>query len=100
GRGESAVIGAIAHVQTAKKVNIAGGDGTAQILVLLKILEIGFHQGMKLLHLGHEEMFTLDRPIDHLIEAAGGGASLSGGSVALGERWFRRSLGERSLVEE
>jgi hypothetical protein len=54
---------------------------------------------MELLHLGHEEMFALNRPIDNLVEATGGGASVLGGGVAGLELGFRRGLGERSLGE-
>jgi hypothetical protein len=48
---------------------------------------------MQLLHLRHEKMFALHRPIDNLIEAAGGGAGLFGGRVAGGELGLRRGLG-------
>jgi hypothetical protein len=54
---------------------------------------------MKLLHLGHEEMFALNRSIDNLVEAAGG-ASLLDGGVAGRELGLRRSLGGRSLGEQ
>jgi hypothetical protein len=52
---------------------------------------------MKLLHLGHEEMFALHRSIDNLVEAAGGCTSLLGGGVAVRELGLRRSLGGRRL---
>jgi hypothetical protein len=52
---------------------------------------------MQLLHLGHEEMFAFNRSIDNLVEAAGGGASLLAGGVAVRELGWRRSLGGRCL---
>jgi len=50
-------------------------DGSIDIFVLLQILEVGFHQRMKLLHLGDEKMFALHCSIDHLVEAAGAAAA-------------------------
>ena len=64
GRSESAVIGALAHIQAAQEVHVADGDGRAEVFVFLQILEIGLHQRMKLLHLRHEEMFALNRSVD------------------------------------
>jgi hypothetical protein len=55
---------------------------------------------MKLLHLGHEEMFALHRSVDNLIEAVGGGAGVLSGGVAGRKLGFRRSLGNRSLDEQ
>src|SRR6202521_5810705 len=49
GRGESAVIGTLAHIQSAKEVHVADGDGSVDVFVFPKILEISFHQGMQLL---------------------------------------------------
>jgi hypothetical protein len=69
------------------------GEVSVEVSVFLKILEISFHQGMKLLHLGQEEMFALHRPIDNLVEVAGGSASLLGGGIARRELGCRRSLG-------
>jgi hypothetical protein len=66
---------------------------------LLQILEIGFYQGMQMLHLGHEEMFALHRPVDNLVEAGAGGDGLLGSGVAGGELGFGRSLRGRSLGE-
>jgi hypothetical protein len=62
---------------------------------VFKVLEISFHQGVELLHLGYEEMLALNRPVDHLVEAAGGGGRLLGGGIAHGELGFGRSLGQR-----
>ena len=92
GSSEGAVARTLAHIQAAQKVNVAGRDRRVQVFVFLQILEISFHQGMKWLHLRHEEMFALNGPIDHLVEAGGGGASLLGGGVAGRELGDRRSL--------
>ena len=83
GRGrEGTVIGPFAHIQASKKVNVAAWDGSAEIFVFLQILEISFYQRVKVLHLGHEEMFAFNRTVDHLIEAGGGIARLLGGGIA------------------
>ena len=58
-----------------RKYTSLDGDGSVEIFVFLQILEISFHQRMKLLHLGDEQMFALDCSIDNLVEAAGGGAA-------------------------
>ena len=65
---------------------------------------------MKLLHLGHEEVFALNRSIHNLVEAGRRRRSLLRGNVAGRElgcrrslhgcRLGRRSLGERSLDEQ
>jgi hypothetical protein len=52
---------------------------------------------MKLFHLGHEEMFTLNRPINHLIKAGGRDAGLLANSIASRQLRFWRSLDGRSL---
>jgi len=39
-----------------QEVHVADGDRSAEVLVFLQILEISFHQRMKLLHLRHEEV--------------------------------------------
>ena len=80
-RDEGAVVGTLAHIQSAKEVHVAHRDSGAQIFIFLQILKIGFHQRMKLLHLRHEEMLALNGSIDNLVEAGGGGTRLLSGGV-------------------
>ena len=63
--------------------------------VALYILNISLHQRMKLLHLGHEEMFAFHGPIHNLVKAVGGGDRRLGGGVAVGELGRGSSLRER-----
>src|SRR5208282_3668340 len=99
-RSENAVRSSFAHIQAAQKIYVTAGDGGVELFVFLEILEISFHQRMKLLHLRQEEMFALDGSIDHLIKAAGGGAGLLRGGVPSRELRLLRGLCKCSLAEQ
>ena len=74
---EGAVIGAVAHVETAQEIVVADTGTDAHFLVGLHVLDVGLDQRMHMLHLGDEEVFALDNAVDDLIE--GGGRRWAGG---------------------
>ena len=74
GRAEAEIVGrATRHIEAAEEVNIISRNSYVQFFVDLQILEIGFDQRMKLLHLRDKEMFALDGAVDDLVEGRGGG---------------------------
>ena len=94
GRGESAIVSAVAHIEAAEEVHVTLWHRSAQLFVVLEILKIGLDQGMQLAHLGNEKVFALDGAVNDLIETGGGcGGGLLGG-VAGRELGIGRALGE------
>src|SRR5258708_19864026 len=81
GRHECSVIGAFSHVQSAEEIDIAGWDGSVEVFVFLQILEISLHQGVKLLHLGQEEMLALNPSSPTLAKAPASAPTLLATSV-------------------
>jgi hypothetical protein len=57
----------LAQVQTPEKIVIPGWNFT-QFLILPGVLNVGFNQGMQLLHLAEKEMLALNHTIDHRLE--------------------------------
>ncbi len=64
---ESSVIGAIAHIEPAQKVVVVR-RGRPKFLIRLHVLDIGFDQRVRVLHLGDKKVLALHNPIYHLVK--------------------------------